>query len=68
MIKTEQVFKKDYKSAEMLLQIHDSILIECPQDQAKEIADVLKNIMESIYKLPVRLDVDVTVGDNWGEL
>lgn len=29
---------------------------------------MLKEAMENIYKLPVRLDVDVTTGDNWGEL
>ena len=51
-----------------LLQIHDSILIECPAGEAKRIAKLLKDTMENIYKLPVKLDVDVTTGQNWGEL
>lgn len=54
--------------AEQLLQIHDSILIECPKGEADRVADVLKTTMESIYKLPVKLKVDVTTGKNWGEL
>lgn len=51
-----------------LLQIHDSILVECPEGEAKRISKLLKDTMEAVYKLPVRLDVDVTIGQNWGEL
>ena len=51
-----------------LLQVHDSILVECTKEQAKEVSQILKETMENIYKLPVKLDVDVTVGENWGEL
>jgi DNA polymerase-1 len=54
--------------AKQLLQIHDSILIECPAAQADRVAKVLKDKMEGIYKLPVKLKVDVTTGKNWGEL
>jgi DNA polymerase I len=51
-----------------LLQVHDSILVECMEDDAKEVAQMLKTEMEDIYSLPVKLDVDVTIGENWGEL
>ena len=51
-----------------LLQIHDSILVECPQADADNVRQLLKHTMETVYKLPVRLDVDVTTGKNWGEL
>jgi DNA polymerase-1 len=51
-----------------LLQIHDSILIECPEAEAERVAKLLKDTMEQVYKLPVKLDVDVTTGKNWGEL
>jgi DNA polymerase-1 len=54
--------------AKQLLQIHDSILIECPAEQADRVAKVLKDKMEHIYKLPVKLKVDITTGKNWGEL
>ncbi len=57
-----------HKDAKLLLQIHDSILLECTEGDAKRIGDLLKNTMEDVYKLSVRLDVDVTVGDNWGQL
>ncbi len=51
-----------------LLQIHDSILVECPEEEAERTAKLLKETMENIYKLPVKLDVDVSIGKNWGEL
>ena len=51
-----------------LLQVHDSILVECDTKDAKKIATMLKEVMEHIYKLDVRLDVDVSIGDNWGKL
>lgn len=53
---------------EQLLQIHDSILVECPKAQAEEAASILKVTMETIYRLPLKLAVDVKTGDNWGEL
>ena len=54
--------------ADQLLQIHDSILVECNRDDASEIADRLRNIMENIApELEIKLKVDVSVGDNWGE-
>lgn len=53
---------------EQLLQVHDSIMIECPSSNADQAAKILKETMENVYKLPVSLRVDVTVGDNWGVL
>lgn len=54
--------------AKQLLQIHDSILVECPEEDGEKIAKLLKETMENVYKLPVNLTVDTTVGKNWGEL
>lgn len=68
MIKVDEVLKEQHNDCEMLLQVHDSILIECPAPVADRISEMLKTTMASVYKLPVRLDVDVTIGDNWGEL
>lgn len=52
-----------------VLQIHDSILIECPEDKSDTITSMLVDVMENIApELPVRLDVDVHVGKDWGDL
>jgi DNA polymerase-1 len=51
-----------------LLQIHDSIVVECPESEAEKTAELLKTTMENIYKLPVKITVDTSIGKNWGEL
>ena len=52
-----------------ILQIHDSILIECPKENAEKVSELLRDTMESIYPaLGVCLKVDVTSGVNWSEL
>jgi DNA polymerase-1 len=53
---------------DMLLQIHDSVLVECPQEQAEDAAHEIKEIMENAYKLDIKLTVDTAIGKNWGEL
>jgi DNA polymerase-1 len=68
MIEVDRLLHENFPGSKQLLQVHDSILIECPEADAPEISALLKAAMENIYKLPVRLDVDVTIGDNWGEL
>lgn len=62
------VEKKLAGVGEQLLQVHDSILVECPKANADEAARLLKETMENVYTLPVSLRVDVSVGNNWGEL
>jgi DNA polymerase-1 len=53
----------------MLLQIHDSILIECPKAKAAKVGKMVKETMENTYtKLPVKLKADISTGINWGEL
>lgn len=58
---------KDTK-CQLLLQIHDSILVECPAAEAEATAKLLKETMENAHKLPVKLTVDTSIGKNWGEL
>jgi DNA polymerase-1 len=54
---------------EQILQIHDSILVECPEENADKVADILKTTMEGIAPdLGIKLKVDVSIGKNWGAL
>jgi DNA polymerase-1 len=68
MTEVDRLLKEQHNDCKQLLQIHDSILVECPADVAERIAKLLKDAMESVYDLPVKLTVDTTIGDNWGEL
>ncbi len=54
---------------EQILQIHDSILIECPTENAEKVSEILQYTLENIVpELGVRLKVDVNIGKNWSEL
>lgn len=64
-----EVAKKLDSDCKLLLQIHDSILLECPKSKAGKLGKTIKETMENIYpKLPVKLKVDISTGKNWGEL
>ncbi len=55
--------------ADLIMQVHDSLIVECDTAQAKQVADILKQEMESIApELQIKLAADVTTGSNWGEL
>ena len=55
--------------AKILLQIHDSLILEVPEAKAKAVGKMVKQQMEEAYtKLPVKLKADISTGKNWGEL
>jgi DNA polymerase-1 len=68
MVEVDKQLQAQHNNCKQLLQIHDSILVECPEAVADRVAKLLKDVMENIYELPVKLTVDTTIGDNWGEL
>ena len=51
---------------EQILQIHDSILVEVPAENAKNVAEILKQQMENVApELSVKLKVEVSIGKDW---
>ncbi|MDO4752648.1 MAG: DNA polymerase [Candidatus Saccharibacteria bacterium] len=61
--------KKLPKNANLIMQVHDSLIVECDEKDTDEISQILKQEMEQVApELKVKLAVDVTIGDNWGEL
>ena len=62
------IFKRmkneDYKS-KMILQIHDELLFECPEDEIEKIAEMIKYEMESAIQLNVPLKIEWGYGKSW---
>lgn len=51
-----------------VLQIHDSILVECPEENEAKVKEILRECMENICpELGIKLKVDTSSGKNWGE-
>ena len=70
MIQVDKMLSTKFMGrADLVLQIHDSLIIECDNEVQDEVAKGLVEIMEGVApELPIRLKADVSVGENWGEL
>jgi DNA polymerase-1 len=53
--------------AQMLLQVHDELVFECPKSELEALKHLVKTEMEAAYSLQVPLTVDMGIGHNWLE-
>jgi DNA polymerase I len=67
MIELDRRLQKDFKS-KMILQVHDELLFEGPEDEIPRLTGVVKEVMENVYVLRVPLLVDTKVGCNWRDM
>jgi len=52
----------------MLLQVHDELVFEVPQDELAEMRELVPRLMSTAVELAVPLKVDTKTGSNWGEM
>jgi DNA polymerase-1 len=67
MIELDRELSERRLSARMLLQIHDELVLEVPDDELDAAADVTRTVMEGIVDLRVPLEVDMATGANLAE-
>lgn len=67
MIKINQVFDEKKLQTQMLLQVHDELVFEAPDEEVEMASNLIKTEMESAFKTQVPLLVEVGVGKNWLE-
>ncbi len=65
MLKVDEEFKREGVDAQLLMQVHDELLVETPANVADRVAEILKHEMETAVTLDVPLVVDVGIADNW---
>jgi DNA polymerase-1 len=58
---------KGYKSL-ILLQIHDDLLFEVPDEETETMISIIKDKMENSLPLSIPISVDIKTGRNWGEM
>ncbi|MCA9951579.1 MAG: DNA polymerase I, partial [Anaerolineales bacterium] len=66
MIRLDKVLKNF--QARMVLQVHDELVLEMPQEELAEVQPLMVEIMSNAFKLDVPLKVDASSGVNWLEL
>jgi DNA polymerase-1 len=62
----DKMQQQDFK-AQMLLQVHDELVFECPKSELDALKQLVKTEMEAAYSLQVPLTVDMGIGHNWLE-
>ena len=68
MINLDNALKKDVIDAQILLQIHDELLISAPKDQAKKVEKLVKHVLESVVDWHVPLVATTRIGADWKEV
>ena len=65
MIHVHQVLKERYPQANLLLQVHDELIIECPEEIASDVAALISKEMEQVASLSVPLIAEAKWGKSW---
>ena len=65
MVELDAKIREKNLKGSMILQVHDELVFEVPQDQASHFAMALKDVMEKVMTLEVPLVVEFGIGDNW---
>ena len=64
MIKVAEEFKKNHLESKLILQIHDELVVDCVGEEVSKVKQILKDCMENVVQLRVKLPVDISVGKN----
>ena len=67
MVAVEKRLKKELPEAKLVLQVHDELIVECPEPQAEAAAKLLEEEMEQVAHLSVPLTAEAHWGRNWLE-
>jgi len=67
MIRVEAALRKNYPEAELLLQVHDELIVECPEQMAPQVAELVSREMQQVASLKVPLTAEAKFGKNWYE-
>jgi len=67
MISLHQRLKSEAPDAKMILQVHDELIVECPNEQLEAVKKMMRDEMESAASLKVPLIVDIGTGSSWFE-
>ncbi len=67
MLKVYKALTNEIPSAKLLLQVHDELIIECDEQNSKEVENLIRREMESTVELSIPLRVSVESAKSWGD-
>ncbi len=68
MLRVDGALRESGLGAQMVLQVHDELLFECPAGEVRPLADLVRDAMQNAYPLDVPLRAEVKTGHNWWDV
>ena len=68
MIQIDEELRARKLKSRMMLQVHDELLFEVPEDEIELMRGLVREKMENVHKLSVPLLVELGVGPNWRDV
>lgn len=65
MIRVEQRLEKEKLEARLILQVHDELIVECPEAEAQRVAELLTEEMQNAVSLAVPMVAEANIGKTW---
>lgn len=65
MINVDQAFKDNKLKSQLIAQVHDELIVDCVAEEIEIVKKILKETMETVIKLDVKLNAEVSFGFNW---
>ncbi|MFA5270832.1 MAG: DNA polymerase I [Candidatus Omnitrophota bacterium] len=66
MVRINEELEKNKFKSKLIMQIHDELVFDVPEDELSEVSKIVKRNMEESIKLDVPLEVNLEAGSNWG--
>ncbi len=67
MVNVHRRLREEKLKAKLILQVHDELIVECPEEEAETVSRLLKREMENAAELSIPLTVEVHTGHSWAE-
>ncbi len=65
MIRVENALNANFPEAELLLQVHDELIVECPKEMAHSVAQLVSREMQAVANLSLPLQAEAKFGESW---
>ena len=67
MIRVDAALRENFPEAKLILQVHDELIVECPEEMAEAVAALVSREMEAVAELKVPLTAEAKFGKSWYE-
>ena len=67
MIKMHQSLEKEKSQAQIILQVHDELILDTPEKEIDKVVNLTTEAMMGAAQLDVPLEIDIGIGDNWDQ-